>query len=370
MEKSLPPNRACFASGASYFAHMLVSETPASSAEPTKSNTPPMTSPSEELLPALDTFPRRHIGPDPDEIEQMCRLLGYTGLDELADAVVPKQIRLARKLDLPPGRGEHQVLADLKAIASQNQVCRSFIGMGYYDCITPPVIQRNVLENPGWYTPYTPYQAEIAQGRLEGLLNFQTMVSDLTGLDIANASLLDEATAAAEAMHLCQALHPERNRFFVSNACHPQTIAVVQTRARALGIELEIGDYQEFKFNDKVFGALVQYPDTFGRINDYSNFVESARTWPSGAHNGLAYRWDSAGLMRLSSPHATLTSATCRVELWASRRIREVVRPCGSRCKRASSIFAGKRPPATFALPRRCWRTWRLSTRFIMERRG
>jgi glycine dehydrogenase len=278
MEKSLPPNRACFASGASYFAHMLVSETPASSAEPTKSNTPPMTSPSEELLPALDTFPRRHIGPDPDEIEQMCRLLGYTGLDELADAVVPKQIRLARKLDLPAGRGEHQVLVDLKAIASQNQVCRSFIGMGYYDCITPPVIQRNVLENPGWYTPYTPYQAEIAQGRLEGLLNFQTMVSDLTGLDIANASLLDEATAAAEAMHLCQALHPERNRFFVSNACHPQTIAVVQTRARALGIELEIGEHQEFKFNDKVFGALVQYPDTFGRINDYSNFVESAHT--------------------------------------------------------------------------------------------
>ncbi|HXD01627.1 MAG TPA: aminomethyl-transferring glycine dehydrogenase, partial [Verrucomicrobiae bacterium] len=153
---------------------------------------------------------------------------------------------------------------------------RSFIGMGYHDCITPPVIQRNVLENPGWYTPYTPYQAEIAQGRLEALLNFQTMICDLTGMDIANASLLDEATAAAEAMTMCHALKDGRNAFFVSETCHPQTIDVVRTRAKALGIEIVVSNPQEFKFDETVFGALVQYPDTYGAIHDYSGFIERA----------------------------------------------------------------------------------------------
>ena len=206
----------------------------------------------------------------------MLELLGFANLDALIDTAVPAQIRSAKPLELPAGCGEHQVLAELKTIAAQNQVFRSFIGMGYYNCITPPVIQRNVLENPGWYTQYTPYQAEIAQGRLEALLNFQTMISDLTGLDIANASLLDEATAAAEAMHMSHDLRSDRNVFFISAECHPQTIDVVKTRAKPLGIEVHVSDHQTFEFNEKVFGALVQYPATYGDIHNYDEFVAKA----------------------------------------------------------------------------------------------
>ncbi|MDB6123053.1 MAG: glycine dehydrogenase [Pedosphaera sp.] len=224
----------------------------------------------------LDSFARRHIGPSSDESRQMLKTLGFSDLDALINTVVPKQIHLTRPLHIPAGRSEYQVLTELEAIAAQNQVFRSFIGMGYYDCITPPVIQRNVLENPGWYTQYTPYQAEIAQGRLEALLNFQTMISDLTGLDIANASLLDEATAAAESMHLCHAVHPEKNIFFVSTECHPQTIDVVKTRALPLGVEVVVDDHQTFQFNDKVFGVLVQYPATYGDIYDYTEFANQA----------------------------------------------------------------------------------------------
>ncbi|HEY2082676.1 MAG TPA: aminomethyl-transferring glycine dehydrogenase [Verrucomicrobiae bacterium] len=223
-----------------------------------------------------DRFPNRHIGPDAAQTKHMLDLLGRPSLDALIDAAVPKQIRLPQPLQLPAGRGEHEVLGELKSIASQNQVYRSFIGMGYYDCITPAVIQRNILENPGWYTQYTPYQAEISQGRLEALLNFQTMVADLTGLDIANASLLDEATAAAEAMTMCHALKDGRNVFFVSEDCHPQNIDVVKTRAKALGIEVIVGDATKFEFDEKVFGALVQYPNTHGGIIDYSGFIEQA----------------------------------------------------------------------------------------------
>jgi glycine dehydrogenase len=223
-----------------------------------------------------DRFPSRHIGPNADQTKQMLQLLGRPTLDALIDEAVPKQIRLQRPLQLPAGRGEYEVLGELKAIASQNQVFRSFIGMGYYDCITPAVIQRNILENPGWYTQYTPYQAEISQGRLEALLNFQTMVTDLTAMDIANASLLDEATAAAEAMTMCHALKDGRNVFFVSEDCHPQNIDVVKTRAKALGIEVVVGDIASFKFDEKVFGALVQYPNTYGAIHDYSAFIEQA----------------------------------------------------------------------------------------------
>ena len=174
----------------------------------------------------------------------MLDLLGYPSLDALIDEAVPAQIRLRRPLQLPAARSEHEVLAALKEIASQNQVFRSYIGMGYHDCITPAVIQRNILENPGWYTPYTPYQAEIAQGRLEALLNFQTMVIDLTGLEVANASLLDEATAAAEAMTMCHGLKDGQKRLLRLGDCHPQTIDVVKTRAGALGIEVVVGDHQ------------------------------------------------------------------------------------------------------------------------------
>jgi glycine dehydrogenase len=229
-----------------------------------------------ENTPHPDRFVRRHIGPRPADAGEMLKQLGYASLDAMIDDAVPKQIRLARPLQLPAACNEHEALAALKEIASQNQVCRSFIGMGYYDCITPAVIQRNVLENPGWYTQYTPYQAEISQGRLEALLNFQTMVADLTALDIANASLLDEATACAEAMTMCHRLADGRNIFFVSETCHPQNIEVIQTRAKALGFEIVVGSHEQFSFNEKVFGALVQYPDTFGAIHDYSGFAEKA----------------------------------------------------------------------------------------------
>jgi glycine dehydrogenase len=231
---------------------------------------------TDNLTDSSDPFIRRHIGPNADDTREMLAQVGFKKLNELIDAAVPKNIRLGKSLNLPPARSEYAALAGLKKIASHNQVFRSFIGMGYYDCITPAVIQRNVLENPGWYTQYTPYQAEISQGRLEALLNFQTMVADLTGLDIANASLLDEATAAAEAMTMCARLKEGRNIFFVSETCHPQNIEVVRTRAKALGIEVIVDKHENFQFTDKVFGALVQYPDTFGTIQDYSGFIEKA----------------------------------------------------------------------------------------------
>ena len=224
----------------------------------------------------VESFARRHIGPTEEEVWSMLSEVGYEDLDSLIDATVPKNIRLDRQLNLPAAKSETEALAELRAIANKNKLARSFIGAGYSDCITPPVIQRNILENPGWYTAYTPYQAEIAQGRLEALLNFQQMIVDLTALDIANASLLDEATAAAEAMSLCHAVAPNRKTFLIADHCHPQTIAVVQTRANPLGIEIKIADYSRFRFDDTVFGALVQYPATDGAIYDYSDFIRQA----------------------------------------------------------------------------------------------
>jgi glycine dehydrogenase len=233
---------------------------------------------TQNLLSHPDQFVRRHNGPNAVETGEMLAQLGFRSLDELVDAAVPETIRSDRKLRLPAAKTEFEALAELKRIASENKVFRSFIGQGYYDCVTPPVIQRNVLENPGWYTQYTPYQAEISQGRLEALLNFQTMVSDLTALDLANASLLDEATACAEAMMMSHRFKGSdvRNVFFVSESCHPQNIEVVRTRAAALGVEIVVGNHATFACNEKVFGALVQYPDTFGAIHDYSGFAEKA----------------------------------------------------------------------------------------------
>jgi glycine dehydrogenase len=225
-----------------------------------------------------DQFVRRHIGPNAAETAAMLRAVGCDSVNALADAAVPKAIRLPKSLTLPPPMSEHDALRELRTIASHNHVVRSFIGMGYYDTITPPVIQRAVLENPGWYTQYTPYQAEISQGRLEALLNFQTMASELTSLDIANASMLDEATAAAEAMSMSSRLKDGRNVFFISEACHPQTIEVVHSRAHALKIEVVVGNHETFEFSDQVFGALVQYPDTFGAIHNFEPFTEKAHT--------------------------------------------------------------------------------------------
>ncbi len=206
----------------------------------------------------------------------MLAAVGFENLEVLIEATVPKDIRLTKTFDLPAGKSEQEALAELRALAQQNRVVRNFIGAGYSDCVMPPVIQRNILENPGWYTAYTPYQAEIAQGRLEALLNFQTMITDLTALDIANASLLDEATAAAEAMALCHAVVGGRDTFFVSDSCHPQTIEVVQTRARPLGIKVTVGNHDTFSFAEQVFGVLLQYPTTDGAVIDYEPFIKAA----------------------------------------------------------------------------------------------
>ncbi|MHC4816100.1 MAG: aminomethyl-transferring glycine dehydrogenase, partial [Planctomycetota bacterium] len=220
-------------------------------------------------------------GPRDQDIQSMLKLLGSDSLDALVDSVMPDTIRSEGGLSaVPAACGEMQALDDLRDLASQNQVLRSYIGLGYHDCITPPVILRTILENPGWYTQYTPYQAEISQGRLEALLTFQTMVIDLTGMAVANCSLLDEATAAAEAMTMCRRVlgkkAQDRNVFFVSNGCHPQTLEVVMTRAQPLGIEVLVGDPAEFEFGNKVFGALLQYPNTDGSIDDLTPFCEKA----------------------------------------------------------------------------------------------
>jgi glycine dehydrogenase len=224
----------------------------------------------------FDSFVPRHVGPSEAEIGEMLATVGYPTLDALIDATIPEAIRLRRPLAIHAGRSEHEALAALRAIAGRNRIFRSFLGYGYSDTITPPVIQRNILENPGWYTAYTPYQAEIAQGRLEALLNFQTMVMDLTGLEIANASLLDEGTAAAEAMFLAyQAKGSDtRKALFIDARCHPQTIDVVQTRAHARGIETVVGDSATAPLGDGFFGALLSYPTTDGAVLDYRAVAE------------------------------------------------------------------------------------------------
>ena len=226
-----------------------------------------------------DSFARRHHGDDASETAAMLATLGYPSLEALADAAVPAAIRRG-PLNLPAAAGETAALAELRSIAAENRVHRSFIGLGYHDTATPGVIQRNILENPGWYTAYTPYQAEISQGRLEALLNFQTMVCDLTGLEIANASMLDEGTAAAEAMMMCHRLKEgaaaEHRVFFVSEQCHPQTIDIVRTRAHPLGIEVITGDHRSFQPGPACFGVLVQYPDTTGSVHDFASFFTAA----------------------------------------------------------------------------------------------
>jgi glycine dehydrogenase len=258
-------------------------------APPAQKSPAPRRGTAEELSP----FVARHIGPNDEEIAAMLAALGFEDLDTFVAATVPQDIRVAQPLDLPAGKSEQEALAEMRQIAQQNKVARSFIGAGYSDCFVPPVIQRNILENPGWYTAYTPYQAEIAQGRLEALLNFQTMITDLTALDIANASLLDEATAAAEAMTLCHAVSSGRDTFFVSEMCHPQTIEVVQTRAHPLGIQVAIGNPATFRFTEKVFGVLLQYPTTDGAIIDYEPFIKAA-------HNAGALAIIAADILALT----------------------------------------------------------------------
>ncbi|MDT7042438.1 aminomethyl-transferring glycine dehydrogenase [Candidatus Nitronereus thalassa] len=231
-----------------------------------------------------ETFPVRHIGSTDAEVQEMLEVLGLPSLDALVQATIPQDIRLQNPLNLPSQRTEQDVLGEMKTMAQQNTVYRSFIGMGYYDCVTPPVILRNILENPAWYTQYTPYQAELAQGRLEALLNFQTMVTDLTGLPLANASLLDEGTAAAEAMAMCFAIgKSSRPAFFASKGCHPQTLAVVQTRAESLGITLDIGMVDNIDWEQHAYcGLLLQYPTTDGFLRNYQDLAQRAHE--AGTH--------------------------------------------------------------------------------------
>mgnify|MGYP000064521782 CR=1 FL=1 len=226
-------------------------------------------------------FSSRHNGPRGNEINEMLSVIGADSIDQLIDETIPKAIRLKEKLNLPEAYSEYEYLNHIKAIASKNKVYKSYIGMGYSPTITPSVILRNVLENPGWYTQYTPYQAEIAQGRLESLLNFQTMVSDLTGFDLANASLLDEGTAAAEAMTFCKNIAPKSKKkamtFFVSNKCHPQTIDIIKTRAYPLNINILVGNESDIEYTEDLFGILLQYPASDGQLIDYTDFCATAK---------------------------------------------------------------------------------------------
>ena len=251
-----------------------------------------------------DKFVNRHNGPREKDVSAMLKKIGARSVDELIDQTIPSAIRLKKPLALPAAMTEYQYHKHLRAIAAKNKVFKTYIGLGYYNTIVPPVTQRNVLENPGWYTAYTPYQAEIAQGRLEALLNFQTMVMDLTGMEIANASLLDEATAAAEAMAMLfsnrsrEAIEKGANKFFVSNECYPQTIDLVKTRSAPMGIELVIGDFKTVALDSSIYGALLQYPTVDGTVHEYAAFVARAKA------NGtsIAVAADILSLVLLTPP--------------------------------------------------------------------
>ena len=239
---------------------------------PTQSkNQPPAEAGTGSIPNHPDLFVDRHIGPREEEISLMLREIGdIPTLDEMMNRAVPRSIRQEFPFSFDPPMSEREAMNDLAALAAKNRVFRSYLGIGYHDCVTPPAIRRNVLENPGWYTQYTPYQAEISQGRLEALLNFQTMICDLTGLDIANASMLDEGTAAAEAMAVAQrSAKSKSTRFFVDRNVHPQTLAVIETRAEPLGWTIVTGDpFHDLQSGD-YFGALFQYPGTLGDIHDF-----------------------------------------------------------------------------------------------------
>jgi len=238
-------------------------------------------------------FINRHLGPSDGEIQSMLKSCGLSSLDELIIETIPASVLDMDSLQINAVPIEQELLKELRSIADENQVFRSYIGMGYYGTYTPPVILRNILENPAWYTQYTPYQAEISQGRLEALFNFQTMICDFSGMDIANASLLDESTAAAEAMTFLARVNPKRNKYFVASNCHPQTISVLKTRAKPIGIELNITEPKNFKFNDEILGGILQYPATDGEIYDYTILCTQA-------HNVGSYIAVAADLLSLA----------------------------------------------------------------------
>ena len=339
---------------------------------------------SEHSLPDLeapDHFVGRHVGPDDGEQARMLDALGLSSLEELIDRAVPESIRTHEPLRVPPARSETDAVTRLRDLARRNDVFTSLIGMGYSDTVTPPVILRNVLEDPAWYTAYTPYQPEISQGRLEALLNFQTMVIDLTGMEIANASLLDEATAAAEAMAMFRRLNPNAGETFVVDAdCHPQTIDVVRTRAEPIGVEVVVvdagaGDRRSRRVRgaaavpgEQRRGARPAPGDRAaprGRARSSASPATSSRwsccgrrgRWApmpsSGRRSVSGCRSASAARTRRSSQPGTRTSARCRGGSSACRSTPPADRRCGSHCRRVSSTSGGRRRPATSA-PRRC----------------
>ena len=251
-----------------------------------------------------DSFALRHIGPSKSDQKQMLDAIGIDSVDQLIFETIPDDIRLKNDLDLDPAMSEYDYLGHIQKLAAKNKVFRSYIGLGYHEAITPSVIQRNILENPGWYTAYTPYQAEIAQGRLEALLNYQTMVTDLTGMELANASLLDESTAAAEAMALLFDVRERAQKkagvckFFVSEEILPQTLSVLQTRAIPIGVELVIGNHQDFDFSSDYFGAILQYPGKYGQVFDYAHFIATANE----QQIKVAVAADILSLVKLQAP--------------------------------------------------------------------
>ena len=250
-------------------------------------------------------FSMRHIGPNDDDINKMLSFLGFNSVDELINATIPKGIKYNESLNIGESISEYDFLKTIKNIGEKNKVVKSYIGTGYYGTVTPPVILRNILENPGWYTAYTPYQAEISQGRLEALVNFQTMITDMTGLEISNASLLDEATAAAEAMVLMYRSCRNRYAFLVSDQCHPQTISVLKTRSEPIGINLKVIPTEEFKFSENTFGCLIQCPTTDGKVFNYKNLSQSAHD--SGAF--IAVATDLLSLALITEP------GSCNVDI-------------------------------------------------------
>ena len=326
----------------------------------------------------------------------MLSTLGLNSRSELIEQTVPPGIRFNRALDLPPALDEQAALAKLAGFAEQNQVWTSLIGMGYHGTVTPTVILRNVLENPGWYTAYTPYQPEIAQGRLEALLNFQQMVIDLTGLALANASLLDEATAAAEAMALAKRVARNKsNAFFADEHCHPQTLSVLKTRAEGFGFQL-IVDAVDNLANHQVFGALLQYPDTHGEVRDLRPLIDQLHSqqalacvaadllslvmltppgswvpmWCWVRPSALAYRWATVARTRPISPAVTTTSGRCPGASSACPAMPVATLHCAWPCRRESSISAAKRPTPTSAPLRSCWPISPVSTRCITVRKA
>jgi len=330
--------------------------------------------------------------------QAMLTRLGFSSLDELVGATVPKQIRLPKPLSMEKPMSESEALLTLKKMMGKNQVKKSFIGVGYYETITPPVIQRNILENPGWYTAYTPYQAEISQGRLQSLLNYQTMVADLTGMAMSNASLLDESTAAAEAMAMAWSMggqKQERNKVFVDSRCHPQNIALIQTRGKVIGVNVIVGNAETVDFSQNDFcGAVAQYPDTYGRLSDWSGFTKKAHDHgvltisctdllasvlakPVGEMGfdiavGSSQRFGVP--MGFGGPHAAFLATTTEYSRKMPGRIIGVsidsrgLPALEWRCRHANNTFAETRPRPTFARPRLCLRTWRPCMVFITGR--